>query len=278
MSVKKANSRSGNISRNPKKPGVAALDNLEGICVAGITPFTTIDFPGRLAGVFYLQGCPWRCRYCCNSEFWPLPSVVSSENHSGSSVSPVGQLVSLDKILDFLNARKGHLDGIVFSGGEPTLHEHLPVWMRAVKGIGFQIGLHTAGACPAGLKEVLPLCDWVGMDIKGPFDLYEKITQIPNSGALAHESAKILLASKVSYEFRTTVHPDLLSEEEILRMVRELASLGSTRHVLQAFRPDHCPDKELRESGLRSLGISSNLRTTLKTVITDLDIRGSVGD
>jgi pyruvate formate lyase activating enzyme len=257
MWEKKANSMNGNISPNPKMPGVTAPADLHDICVAGITPFTTIDFPGRLAGVFYLQGCPWRCRYCCNSEFWPL----------------AGKMVSPEKILQFLDSRKGHLDGIVFSGGEPTLHERLPVWMKAVKDMGYEIGLHTGGIFPERLKKILPLCDWVGMDIKAPFDLYERITLDPQSGAWAKESARILLDSKVPYEFRTTVHPDLLSEEEILAMVRDLVSLGARNYALQSFRSDHCPDKKLGERNIPFLKISPGLRSALETMLADFRVR-----
>ncbi|MFA5160393.1 MAG: anaerobic ribonucleoside-triphosphate reductase activating protein, partial [Candidatus Omnitrophota bacterium] len=247
------------ISRSPKKPGVAAPSNLDDICVAGITPFTTIDFPGRLAGVFYLQGCPWRCRYCYNSEFWPLP--------------PAGMRVPLEKILHFLTARKGHLDGIVFSGGEPTVHERLPVWMKVVRDMGFEIGLHTGGMVPGHLGEVLPLCDWVGMDIKAPFSLYEKVTQIKGSGEMARQSTALVLASGVDYEFRTTVHPSLLQESEILELARELSVMGCKNYVLQMFHSEHCSDKELRESDVPVAGVSANLRQTLKSLFPSFHVR-----
>ena len=236
-----------------------ALNDLEDICVAGITPFTTIDFPGRLAGVFYLQGCPWRCRYCYNSEFWPVP--------------PAGHRVPLEKILEFLNARKGHLDAIVFSGGEPTIHERLPVWMRAVKDLGFEMGLHTGGMIPERFERVLPLCNWVGMDMKAPFRLYEKVTRVAGSGEAARQSAKLLLASGGAYEFRTTVHPDILSEDDILEMARDLVSLGCENYVLQMFRADHCPDKELREESSFVSGISANLRQTLRPLFRNFLVR-----
>ncbi len=256
---------SGNISPSPKKPGVAA-SNLDDICVAGITPFTTIDFPGRLAGVFYLQGCPWRCRYCYNAEFWPLP-----DRQAG--LLPAGHGVPLDKILEFLKARKGHLDGIVFSGGEPTLHEHLAIWMKTIREMGFEVGLHTGGMVPERLKEVLPLCDWVGMDIKAPFRLYENVTRVAESGSLAKQSAEIVLQSRVPYEFRTTFHPELLSERDILELARELVSMGCTHYTLQMFRPDHCPDKELREGNAAVAGISASLRQTLQSLFSDFSIR-----
>jgi pyruvate formate lyase activating enzyme len=238
---------------------VVAQSRLNDIPVAGITPFTTIDFPGRLAGVFYLQGCPWRCRYCYNSEFWPLP--------------PAGTRVSVDKILQFLNDRKGHLDGIVFSGGEPTIHEHLPVWMKAVKDRGFEIGLHTGGMFPLRLEKILPLCSWVGLDIKAPFDLYEKVTKVSGSGESVRRSVELVLASGVEYECRTTVHPALLSESELLDLARELAAKGCKKYVLQMFHPDHCVDKELRESAVPVTGISANLRQTLTSLFPSFHVR-----
>ena len=246
------------ISRSPKKPGVAA-GNLDDICVSGLTPFTTIDFPGRVAGVFYLQGCPWRCRYCYNAEFWPLP--------------PEGHRVPLAKILEFLRFRQGHLEAIVFSGGEPTIHERLPVWMRAVKEMGFEIGLHTGGMVPERLEEILPLCSWVGLDIKAPFAQYEKVTRAAGSGDAARRSAERVLASGVPYEFRTTFHPEVLSEDEILEMARELASMGCKHYTLQMFRPDHCPDKELREAAVPMTGVSAELRQSIKSLFRDFLIR-----
>jgi len=248
-----------NISENPRTPGAAVPNSLDTICVAGITPFTTIDFPGRLAGVFYLQGCPWRCRYCYNTEFLPFP--------------PGGSLIPVEKILQFLQSRKKNLEGIVFSGGEPTAHEALGNWMRAVKEMGYEIGLHTNGMFPERLREVLPLCNWVGMDIKAPFDGYEKVTLIPGSGEIARQSAAILLAAKTAYEFRTTVHPDLLSEEDVLEMARELAVMGAKNYVLQTFRPEHCQDKELRESSFHAAGISTNLRLSLKSMFANFQVR-----
>ncbi len=247
------------ISGSPRTPGAAVPSDLETICVGGITPFTTIDFPGRLAGVFYLQGCPWRCRYCYNTEFWPFP--------------PEGNLVPNAKVLRFLESRRKHFEGIVFSGGEPTAHEKLVNWMRAVKAMGYEIGLHTNGMFPVRLREVLAVCDWVGMDVKAPFDRYEKITRVPGSGEAARESAEILLAEKTPCEFRTTVHPGLLSEDDLLAIAQELAARGAQSYVLQTFRREHCQDKELRESDFHTAGISANLRVNLQTLFPHFQIR-----
>ena len=186
---------------------------------------------------------------------------------------PAGSQVPKEKILQYLESRKGHLDGIVFSGGEPTAHKMLPVWIRAVKAMGYEIGLHTAGMYPERLREVLSLCDWVGMDIKAPFKKYERVTQVKTDGDLARESAGLLLASGKPYEFRTTVHPDVLSEDDIQEMAREIADMGCKHYVIQAIRPDHCPDKDLRESGNRLSGISAGLRLNLQSLFAFFQVR-----
>lgn len=255
---------SGSISKNqgaaaadPNNPELSKI--LESIPVGGLTPFTTIDFPGCLAGVFYLQGCPWRCRYCYNPEFWPFPRT--------------GERIAPEKICHFLESRKNRLDGIVFSGGEPTAHADLKKWMEAVRSFGFKIGLHTNGMFPDRLKEVLPLCSWVGLDIKAPFENYEKVTLAAESGESARKSLMVLVASSVPFECRTTVHPDILSEKEILELAREISAVGCKNYTLQMFRPEHCPDKELRESTVIQTGISANLRDTLAGLFPHFTVR-----
>ena len=131
------------------------------IRVAGMTPLTTIDFPGRLAAVLFLQGCPWRCSYCHNPELLPARGAGG---------------LDWDAVQDFLGRRRGLLDGVVFSGGEPTSQARLPDAIARVKAIGFQVGLHTGGMYPARLQRLLPLLDWVGLDIKGPAAHHDAIT------------------------------------------------------------------------------------------------------
>jgi len=147
------------------------------------------------------------------------------------------------------------------------------VWIKAVKDRGFEIGLHTGGMIPECLERVLPFCNWVGLDIKAPFMLYEKVTQVAGSGEKARQSAELVLASGVTYEFRTTFHPAVLSEDDILEMARELAVMGCRHYVLQMFHPDHCPDKRLRESAVPMAGISADLRQNLKSFFPEFFVR-----
>ncbi len=228
------------------------------LVIGGITPFTTIDFPGRLAAVLYTQGCTWNCRYCHNTHLQPFQSPHP---------------IPFRKVLDFLENRLGLLDGVVFCGGEPTAQAGLGEAMRAVKALGFQVALHTAGIYPDPFREVLPLCDWVGMDIKAPFDCYEKITQTKNSGASIRQSLKALLESGVDHEIRTTWHPALLSEAEILEMAKELSGMGVERYVIQGFQPKGCGDSGLKGVGAGREIMSAELRSTLSSLFNSFMVR-----
>jgi pyruvate formate lyase activating enzyme len=172
--------------------------------------------------VVYCQGCSWRCAYCHN------PHLLSSEAGSG---------ITWSEVLAFLHRRRGLLDAVVFSGGEPTAQPGLAQAMRELKALGYRIGLHSAGIYPRRFAEVLSLVDWVGFDAKAPFDAaYERITGARASGAAALESARALLASGVDCEFRTTWHAEFLSFVELERLTRTLAELGVRRFALQEFR------------------------------------------
>jgi pyruvate formate lyase activating enzyme len=139
----------------------------------------------------------------------------------------------------FLATRKGLLDAVVFSGGEPTIQRQLPAAIREIKDMGFLTGLHTSGAFPFRMEELLTLLDWVGMDIKAPFEDYEMITGIPSSGKEAEASAQILIESGLSYEFRTTLHPTLTDDGggRFLRLAHVLKNMGAKHFAIQQLRP-----------------------------------------
>ncbi len=198
--------------------------------VGGFVPFTTVDYPGHLAAVVFCQGCVWRCRYCHNPHLQPFD----------------GGRWSWENILALLAERKNFLEAVVFSGGEPTAQACLPGAMHAVRDLGFKIGLHTAGIFPEFLAGVLPLVDWVGLDVKAPFDeRYDRITQKKDSFEASAESLRLLLASGVNYELRTTVHPELLSPVDLAAISFSLESLGATPTNIQPFRPEGCADSGL---------------------------------
>jgi len=207
---------------------------VEGLTIGGVTPLSTLDFPDALAAVVYCQGCPWGCPYCHNE---PLREITDRAERDSASV------------LSWLEGRRGMLDAVVFSGGEPTLQDGLAPMLTAVRGLGFKVGLHTTGMYPDALADVLPLCDWVGLDIKAPRAAYARITGVSGSGGAAFASLALLLKSGVPFETRTTWHPGLLDEAELAVLAGELAGADAGRWVIQAFRPDGCADAELAAGG-----------------------------
>lgn len=197
------------MKKNPEK----------GISIGGLVPFTTVDFPGRLAAVLFCQGCPWRCGYCHNKHLL--------EFSAGS--------LSWADVRAFLQSRKNLLEAVVFSGGEPLAQPALAAAMREVRALGFGVGLHTAGFNVRRLEEVLPLVDWVGLDVKGPAARYAQITGA-DAGAAVYRSLAALIATGVPYQVRTTVDPALLKEGDLEIMKGELAAAGVARWTRQPCR------------------------------------------
>lgn len=201
--------------------------------VGGVTPLTTIDYPGELAAVVYCQGCPWRCRYC--------------HNHHLLAADSAGQ-VDWHEVSAFLQRRRGLLDAVVFSGGEPTLQRALPDAIAEVRALGFKVGLHTAGCYPDRLGAVLPLLDWVGLDIKALPGNYAALTGVPGSGERAWQSLGLLLDAGVAHEVRVTVHDRLLPQAELDVLTARLYASGAQTVMLQGCRSGHMLDPALGEN------------------------------
>jgi pyruvate formate lyase activating enzyme len=209
----------------------SAPDAAEALRLGGLTAMTTGDYPGELAATLFCHGCPWRCPYCHNAH-----------------LLDAGQAPALDwaDAREFLARRQGLLDAVVFSGGEPTAQAALPAAMAEARALGFKIGLHTGGPFPRRLTRVLPLVDWIGLDIKAlPAD-YPLITGVPGSGEQAWESLRLVLDAGVDLEVRTTLMPGFDHSEYLAPLMQQLADAGVTRYVLQQCRPHSLLDPELR--------------------------------
>ena len=200
------------------------------LAIGGLTPLTTTDYPGHLSAVVFCQGCSWRCGYCHN------PHLIARKSEA---------MVSWPGVKQFLQRRRGLLDAVVFSGGEPTLQRGLLDAVTETRELGYKVALHTGGPYPSRLGKLLPLLDWVGMDIKADFENYDTTTGTPGSGIKALESAQRVIASGVDCEFRTTVHPALISKEQMLVLAKTLSGMGAKKYVLQEFRPTGCVNAEL---------------------------------
>lgn len=198
--------------------------------VGGFRLFADGEFPGQDAAMVLVQGCPWRCSYCGNPQL---------------QLRTIDSPLDWDDILDSLQVRFGTAGAVVFGGGEPCVDPALPQALQAVRALGLKTGLQTAGIYPERLQKLLPLLDWVGLDIKGGDGDYASITGIRGSARVARKSLKLLLASGVDYEVRTTIHPDLLSEAKLLALAQNLAQQGVKNYALQVFREQGCRNAAL---------------------------------
>ena len=200
--------------------------------IGGLTKSSLIDFPGKIAAVLHLQGCNLRCPYCHNPEL-VLPSCFQE---------PLDE----EEVLTFLTKRRDQLDGIVVSGGEPTIHRDLPQLLEKIKGLGYQTKLDTNGTDPEMLRRLLSddLLDYVAMDVKAPLQNYATACgrHIPTDKL--RTSIWLIKSSGVEHEFRTTVVPGL-------HTIRELRSIadsvhGAKKYVVQDFVSDNPLSPALR--------------------------------
>lgn len=181
--------------------------------IGGLTTHSTVDYPGMLAAVVFCQGCCWQCKHCHNPEL-RSPSMATA--------------VDWTSVLELLHKRRGLLDAVVFSGGEPLLQCSLVDAMTEVKALGFKVGLHTGGCCPERLARVLPVIDWIGFDIKAPEWLHHLVTGVPGSGDNAWECVRMIARSGIDCEFRVTVYPEVVTSRDLDVIRMSLRDLGVT--------------------------------------------------
>ncbi|XZG69954.1 anaerobic ribonucleoside-triphosphate reductase activating protein [Chitinibacteraceae bacterium HSL-7] len=199
--------------------------------LAGLVPFSSVDWPGHLVATLFVAGCPWRCAYCHN------PHLQERHHPAGAP--------AWDDVLAWLPTRAGLLDGVVFSGGEPLAEPRLPEMIESVRALGFRTALHTAGAYPKRLAACLPYLDWVGLDIKTLRRSYAALTGKRGSGAAADQALDLLLAGGVPFECRTTVHPALHDDTLLAELADDLLARGVHCYALQRFQPRGCTDSTL---------------------------------
>lgn len=185
--------------------------------IGGLQKLTLIDYPGRMACTVFLCGCNFCCPWCYNSEL-VLPGKI--KNHPA---------IPEKELFKFLKERKGLLEGIVISGGEPTIHKELPKFCKKIKKLGYLVKLDTNGSNPKVVEKLIKnqLIDYVAMDIKTPKEMI---------GGDIRESIGILKNSGVDYEFRTTVIPTVLNKEDIVKIAKWLSP--AKKYYLQNFRPE----------------------------------------
>jgi pyruvate formate lyase activating enzyme len=212
--------------------------------IKGLQKTTLLDFPGKVACTVFTYGCNFRCPFCHNA------TLVTKDQDVPD--------YSEDSFFDFLNKRKGILDGVCITGGEPLLHKEIVPFMEKIHSMGFLIKLDTNGSFPQRLREIisLGLVDYVAMDIKNTKDKYADAIGLSETPDTVFESIKILMDSGVDYEFRTTVVKELHTKDDILEIAKLIS--GAKRYYLQVFK----------DSGeLISDGYSAHSESTMREMI-----------
>ena len=191
-----------------------------------------IEYPGHIATVLFTGGCNFRCPPCHNADLVQRPAEIAD--------------LDVKEVWDFLSRRVGLVDGVVVTGGEPTLHSGLMPFLRRVRERGFDVKLDTNGYRPDALAALLDegLVDYVAMDVKAPPIKYPLLAgQADLDVARIERSVDLLRGSGLPHEFRTTVVPGLLDEADVEEIARWIA--GAERYVLQQFRPRRTLDPAL---------------------------------
>lgn len=191
--------------------------------IGGLQRHSLIDYPGKISCVLFLTGCNFDCPYCHNPQLIGEPAG-----------RPEG--ITVEDVLAFLERRRGWLEGVVVSGGEPTLHPDLPDLCRRIKDLGYPVKLDTNGSRPEVLRALLAagLVDYLAMDIKTEPERYAKDIARPCDCTALLASLQLIMDSGVAYEFRTTCARPLVSSATIARIARLIS--GSRLYVLQPFR------------------------------------------
>ncbi|MGD9153155.1 MAG: anaerobic ribonucleoside-triphosphate reductase activating protein [Gammaproteobacteria bacterium] len=192
--------------------------------IGGIQSFTLSDYPGYCAAIIFTIGCNFRCPYCHNKSLCDESAAQITEK----------------EIMDFLITKQGKLDGVVITGGEPTIQTDLENFIQKIKELNYIVKLDTNGSYPNVLTRLITkgLLDYIAMDIKAPFSIYDKLAGTQVSISAIYHSIKIIASSGIEHVFRTTWDKKLLTEYDI-SVIKSLLPAGS-KFITQKCTPINC--------------------------------------
>ncbi len=197
--------------------------------IVGLAKTSLLDWDGNVTAVIYLPGCNFRCPVCHNRELVLEPDRVDE--------------VPWKEVEDFINDNREFLDGVVVTGGEPTIHKDLPELLRKLRRLDVKIKLDTNGSRPDVLESLIGegLVDFIAMDLKAPLDSkYDTVAGVEVDLSAIKRSIEIIMSSGIDYEFRTTVVPVLLKDNDYERIASYVGT--AKRYALQHFRPKNTLD------------------------------------
>ena len=227
--------------------------------IGGLQKVSLIDYPGLICATIFLQGCNFKCSYCHN------PELVDTRLFQ--------PCIKENEVLDFLNTRKGKLDAVVITGGEPTIHDDLAPFIKKIKKMKFAVKLDTNGSQPQVIKTLLDekLLDFIAMDIKAPLEKYKSVVKVPVNSDLIKDSIKIILKAKIPHEFRTTIVESQLEEKDIQQIAKLIS--GANHYVLQKFMPVKVLDKKFLKEKSYPDEKFQEIKKHLEHQITSVTIR-----
>jgi pyruvate formate lyase activating enzyme len=188
--------------------------------IGGFQKTSLLDYPDRISAIVWASGCNFRCPFCYN------PSLALGN----------GNVFPEEEILSFLSKRKGLVEGVVVTGGEPLMQDDLPVFLTKIKSLGFLVKVDTNGSYPEKLEGLIEnhLVDYIAMDVKAPKEKYQQLAGVPVDVSKINASIDLIKKNAPQYEFRTTFVPTLLTKEDIVEIARWLK--GADRYFLQQFK------------------------------------------
>lgn len=237
------------------------MNKLANLAIKGFIGTSLIDYPGCVASVLFVGGCNFRCPYCHNADLVLRPS--------SRPAIPTGQLLA------DLERRRGFVDGVVLTGGEPTLYPALAGLLRAIRAMGFAVKLDTNGSRPDVLRDWLEqgLLDYVAMDVKAPRERYPEIAGREDVDVEAvAASVDVLKHCGRPHEFRTTVVPALLHVDDVEAIARWIA--GPVPYFLQQFQPNGCLDPRLERVQPYSVTELERMATAARSYLGAVQLRG----
>lgn len=227
------------------------------IQIGGLVSFTTIDYPGKLAGVLFLVGCPLRCAYCSNPHLIEVGDGPYDPN----------------KTFDWIKSRKGRLEAIVFSGGEALMQGDATLdYMRRVRDLGFAIGLHTNGFYPDLLKRAEPIVDWIGLDYKATRAKYRELVGNDIAFDQMSKSLDFWIGTGKDMEVRITCDPRFITKDDLMEIVNDCAARGVKKIAIQKYQPHfedaaHPTTSEQREQFFNDANLRNTINSKFESVI-----------
>jgi len=225
--------------------------------IGGIQKTSLLDYPEKISAIVFTKGCNFRCGYCHNPELF---QTDKNQNYSEA------------EFFEFLKTRKGKLDAVVITGGEPCIQKDLLEFILKIKELGFLVKLDTNGSFPEVLKKVLPHLDYIAMDIKAPLEKYSIVANSVVDTEKIKESINLIMNSDLDYEFRTTAVKSQLTSSDFLKISQTIK--GAKKYYIQKFRNSKVLNPEFKTETTFSKKEFDEIIKKIKNNLRKIELRG----